>query len=106
MRTSLSKLGLCIQLGHAGGECKRPVVPQDEIAVIDVSGIHSVAYTLCGCYEDSANLLPITQLLGLKWWPATSDTPGTVMTEDTCRLFQVQTLQGKVILIPSFTYRH
>ncbi|KZV60537.1 hypothetical protein PENSPDRAFT_593941 [Peniophora sp. CONT] len=95
VETTLSKLGLHIQLGHLGGACKHPKA-QDELTVIDVSGIHTVAYSLCGCYEDETSILPLTQLLGLKWWPATSDTPGTVMTDEACRLFQAQTLQGKV----------
>ena len=96
MPTSLSKLGLCIQLGHAGGECSRPV-HEEELTVIDVSGIHSVKHSHCGCLVDPSNNLPVMQLLGVKWWPATADAPGTVMTDDACRLFHAQTLQGKVM---------
>jgi hypothetical protein len=88
--------GLRVQLGHRDQLCPHPQDINKPLTVIDVSGIHSVNYSLCGCFHDSDNAQPALQLLSVGWWPATTIRPQTVVTTNTCKLFHALTLQGKV----------
>jgi hypothetical protein len=90
------RTGLRVQLGHHGQLCPHPQEISIPLTVIDVSGIHSVSYNLCGCPVESGRSLPAYQLLSVGWWPATIVRPQTVVTTNTCKLFHALTLQGKV----------
>ncbi|KAG1784888.1 uncharacterized protein HD556DRAFT_1250666, partial [Suillus plorans] len=73
--TSLKTLGLRIQLGHRVGErCYNPIstVFYNDFVILDVNGVHSVAVDFCGC-ETAQSLT--TQLLHIRWFPATSVNP-------------------------------
>jgi hypothetical protein len=62
---------------------------------VDTSGIHQVAYALCGCERVGASDT-IIQLMRAGWWPATMLRPRTAVTLTTLRLFHALTIQGKV----------
>jgi hypothetical protein len=47
------------------------------ITVVDVSGVHTIAFAYCYC---PGRLEPLQQLLALRLWPATVKQPATVFT--------------------------
>ncbi|KZV60704.1 hypothetical protein PENSPDRAFT_694042 [Peniophora sp. CONT] len=94
---SLNRAGLCVQLGHDGGECPHPVEQNHNLTVIDVSGIHSVHYALCGCYIQGSSD-PAVQVLRASWFPATVTRPRTVVTFATLRLYHALAIQGRINL--------
>lgn len=92
--TTLSKLGLRIQLGHPVGEtCVNPVPAKgDNFVVIDLSGIHNVKLDFCGCERAE---IARTQLLRFRWFPATVKEPHTAATFRVLKYFQVLTFESK-----------
>jgi len=93
--TTLKDLGFVIHLGHGGSHC--PCGDrQDNFVVVDVSGIHTVDITYCGCYQaDGSTSHHRLQLLRFGWFPATVTRPRTAFTYDTLDSFHLLTLQGK-----------
>jgi hypothetical protein len=67
-RTSLSSLGLVLQLGHDGATCPRATVTTG-ITVVDITGVHAMTVRYCEC---GAPPLPrYQQLLQAGFFPAT-----------------------------------
>lgn len=91
-RTTLKKLGLRIQLGHAPGRyCTSFVEGNKDFVVIHTNGIHTVQFEFCGCTDVPAHI----QLLRISWYPATPLQPQTCATLDALRQFHFLNLQGK-----------
>ncbi|EAU86991.2 hypothetical protein CC1G_08462 [Coprinopsis cinerea okayama7 len=84
-KTSLSSLGLRVQLGHGGGSCANPLPGPPDFTVFDISGVHSVNIDYCDCL------------------PATLSRPQTAFTFDMLDHFHQLSLQGKVTL---YDYYH
>jgi hypothetical protein len=87
--------GLIVQLGHDGDICPNRDLRESSLTVVDTSGIHQIAYALCGCGRIGASDA-IVQLMRARWWPATMLRPRTVVTFATLELFHALTIQGKV----------
>jgi hypothetical protein len=92
---SLRALGQVVQLGHAGQPCPNSQPMDAPLTVIDVSGIHTVTYAICGCPRPLEESLVPAQLMSLRWWPATFTRPNTVATQRVCKLFHALSLQSK-----------
>ncbi|KAJ7222855.1 hypothetical protein B0H12DRAFT_1241055, partial [Mycena haematopus] len=82
-RTTLKKLGLRIQLGHA---------VDDDFVVIDIHQIHEVGVDFCGC--ETAQPRDV-QLLRARWYPATGKSPRTAATFSVLRRYHLTTLESK-----------
>jgi len=93
-KTSLSNLGLWIQLGHDGASCPCPCPGPQGFMVFDVSGAHYVNIDYCGCRPDDP-MDRRTQHLRHRWFPATLIRPQTVFTFDFLNTFHELTLQSK-----------
>jgi CxC2 like cysteine cluster associated with KDZ transposases len=91
---SLADAGLVVQLGHDGHTCPNPKFNQHSLTVVDISGVHMVKYSLCGCMLQKLD--PVVQLMRAQWFPATALRPRTVVTLRTLHLFHALTIQGKV----------
>ncbi len=92
-KTTLTSLGLIIQLGHRlGQKCILPVVIKSFI-VIDVDGIHTVQMGFCNCTQSIERHV---QLLRSRLWPATTIYPQTAATFRVLHLFQVLSFMSKV----------
>ncbi|KZP13327.1 hypothetical protein FIBSPDRAFT_913099 [Athelia psychrophila] len=90
-RTTLKKLGLRIQLGHAPGRyCTSFVEGNKDFVVIHTNGIHTVQFEFCGCTDVPAHI----QLLRISWYPATPLQPQTCATLDALRQFHFLNLQA------------
>ncbi|TDL14376.1 hypothetical protein BD410DRAFT_697320, partial [Rickenella mellea] len=93
-KTTLQSLGLTIHLGHDGDPCPYALPKLDLVTVIHTNGIHTVSVKFCECPWSS--LPRRTQLLRVRWWPATVDRPKTVTTFAALDLFLQLTLQSKL----------
>ncbi|KAG1788040.1 uncharacterized protein HD556DRAFT_1434199 [Suillus plorans] len=90
---TLKSLGLRIQLGHPTQErCYNPAACQDFI-VLHVNGVHEVALDFCGCETAQS---PTTQLLRIRWFPATVLEPKTAATFKLLRHFHILSFESKV----------
>ncbi|KAG1797171.1 hypothetical protein EV424DRAFT_1592838 [Suillus variegatus] len=92
---SLKSLGLRIQLGHRVGErCYNPVSTafHEDFVVLDINGVHSVAVDFCGCETAQS---PPTQLLRVRWFPATSLHPKTAAMFRLLHHFHILTFESK-----------
>ncbi|KAH7906396.1 hypothetical protein BJ138DRAFT_1016290, partial [Hygrophoropsis aurantiaca] len=78
-RITLKGLGLRVQLGHDVGQtCLWPKPSsRDDFVVIDCHAIHEVSVSYCGC---PSGLTHVTQLLRVRWFPATVREPNTAAT--------------------------
>ncbi|KIK34020.1 hypothetical protein CY34DRAFT_26941 [Suillus luteus UH-Slu-Lm8-n1] len=78
MATSLKKLGLRIQLGHAIREiCILPHKSfNDNFVLIDTNRIHEIAVDFCACETSQTHT---TQLLRMGWFPSTTLDPRTAV---------------------------
>ncbi|KAK7030288.1 hypothetical protein VNI00_014305 [Paramarasmius palmivorus] len=101
-RVSLRRLGSTVQLGHPdGSSCPLPVKGPSNFTVLDVSGLHHVSLTYCGC---TASVWPCSklqrqkweQLMLHEWFPATTSRPQTACTFRCLEQFQLLTLTGKI----------
>ncbi|KAG1789189.1 uncharacterized protein HD556DRAFT_1433840 [Suillus plorans] len=91
--TSLKALGLKIQLGHRVGErCCNPAPTHNNFIVLDVHGVHLVAVNFCKC--KTAQSLT-TQLLRIRWFPATSVNPKTAATFRLLHHFHILSFESK-----------
>jgi hypothetical protein len=77
MATSLKKLSLRIQLGHAIG--KTCILPRklfnNNFVLIDTNRIHEIAIDFCACETSQTHT---KQLLHMEWFPSTTLDPRTV----------------------------
>ncbi|TDL14293.1 hypothetical protein BD410DRAFT_846162 [Rickenella mellea] len=92
-KSSLHSLGLVVSLSHTGVACPN-CSTQTELTVIDTTGIHTVSVIFCDCHF--ASLPHRTQLLRIRWWPATVDRPHTVTTFAALDTFLQLSLQSKI----------
>jgi hypothetical protein len=92
-RSSLMTLGLRVQLGHPPDRyCPTKEPGHKYFAVIDTNGIHSIAVDFCRC----SHVEHRSQLLRIRWWPATPLEPQTCGTMAVLRHFHLLNLQGNV----------
>ncbi|KAG1843694.1 hypothetical protein C8R48DRAFT_618502 [Suillus tomentosus] len=92
--TSLKKLGLRIQLGHAIGE--NCILPRkafnDDFVLIDTNGIHEIALDFCACETSRTHT---RQLLRMGWFPSTSVDPRTTATFRVLQHYQILSFESK-----------
>ncbi|KAL1724918.1 hypothetical protein EV714DRAFT_240356 [Schizophyllum commune] len=95
-RTTLSSLGLTIQLGHCDGEvCAHPIAVNKDFTVLDITGIHHCTVYQCGC----ANAPSLRrQLLRHRLFPASANAPRTACTFNLLEIFHHLTHQGKMTM--------
>ncbi|KAG1834248.1 hypothetical protein EV424DRAFT_1468755 [Suillus variegatus] len=94
-RITLKKLGVRIQLGHNPGErCYNPRPSAgDDFVVIGLDGVHEVALDFCGCASAQVRY---TQLLRMRWYPATVSEPRTAATFAVLQHFHILSFESKV----------
>lgn len=64
--------------------------------VYDLSGLHVVDLTLCGCHNSEGHIVESwAQLFRMGWYPATHDRPRSAFTFRVLDFFQELTFQGK-----------
>ncbi|RDX48568.1 hypothetical protein OH76DRAFT_1456274 [Lentinus brumalis] len=92
---TLKSLGLRVQLGHDPGDrCFHPQRAHgDDFVVLDVHGIHEVGLDFCGCPGAQRHT---TQLLRVRWFPATSVDPRTAATFAMLEHFHLLSMQSKL----------
>ncbi|KAL1689041.1 hypothetical protein GGG16DRAFT_126749 [Schizophyllum commune] len=96
-RTSLSALGLRIQLGHRHGEsCPQPQAANVDFTVVHTNGVHQVAVDFCNCQPSAAAVPPREQLLRRGLLPATIREPQSCCTFEVLNQFHLITLHGKL----------
>ncbi|KAK7016258.1 CxC2 domain-containing protein [Favolaschia claudopus] len=100
-RSSLKELGLKVQLGHK--RCGRPRSAHQHFWVLDLNGLQEVDVSFCECQRESEMGSPHVQLLRRRWFPATQDSPRTVMTFRMLDFFHLQTLQAKTTMYDFYT---
>lgn len=83
-----------MHLGHHGEPCPRSSSPSTKMTIIDISGIHTIQVAFCDCLEPCISRR--TQLLRIRWWPATIDRPQTVTTLRCLDTFLQLSLQSKL----------
>ncbi|KAG2360152.1 hypothetical protein BDR07DRAFT_1261636, partial [Suillus spraguei] len=92
--TSLKKLSLRIQLGHAIS--KHCILPRkafnDDFVLIDTNGIHEMAVDFCAC---GTSQMHTRQLLRMGWFPSTSVDPRTAATFQVLQHYQILTFKSK-----------
>ncbi|KAJ7500587.1 hypothetical protein B0H11DRAFT_2225577 [Mycena galericulata] len=66
---SLADVGFVFQLGHSGAPCPLSTTETHSIRVLDVDGIQTVCYRLCGCTNRSS----LDQLMDIGWRPLDAD---------------------------------
>lgn len=93
-RTTLKKIGLRIQLGHRVGEqCSNPSpAAGDDFVVVDGNGIHEVGLDYCSCEKAQD---AVTQLLRVRWYPATTTAPKSAATFNVLEFFQLLSFESK-----------
>lgn len=96
-RTSLTALGLVVQLNHGTTRCSVPLRIHDPFVVIDMNGSHHLELQYCGCSKGSG-IEKYQQLLRSAWYPASLDRPRTAFTFDLLDTYHKLTLQGKLNL--------
>jgi hypothetical protein len=79
-KTTLQAMGLRIRLGprgahQQGDSCHWPMT-YSNFVVVDISGVHEVTIEFCGCSKTPAYI----QLLRMRLYPATFNTPSTAFT--------------------------
>lgn len=95
--TSLSELGLRVQLGHAPGHvCANPKPAPLGFTVIHTNGSHSVNVDYCECDQSTQAGSHRIQLLRRRWYPATHVEPGSCASFAVLELFNMLNLQGKI----------
>jgi hypothetical protein len=62
---------------------------------MDTNGIHTVDVQFCGCFKSTGASHPRSQLLRIRWLPATIERPSSAFTFDVLNSFHLLTLEGK-----------
>ncbi|KAL0573749.1 hypothetical protein V5O48_008210 [Marasmius crinis-equi] len=95
--TTLAKIGLTIQTGHAPGErCGYPRTARKGFVVVDLDFMQSVNLSYCGCQLPTSVGRPWQQLLRFRLFPATINTPHTAFTIRALKLLHNLTITGKL----------
>ncbi|KAG2113416.1 uncharacterized protein F5147DRAFT_744141 [Suillus discolor] len=94
MATSLKKLGLRIQLGHAIGEsCILPHKSfNNNFLLIDTNGIHEMVVDFCACETSQTHT---KQLLHMRWFPSTTVDPRTAATFQLLHHYHILSFESK-----------
>ncbi|KAG1805425.1 hypothetical protein EV424DRAFT_1544390 [Suillus variegatus] len=94
MATSLKKLGLRIQLGHAIGEsCILPRKSfNNNFLLIDTNGIHGMAVNFCACETSQTHT---KQLLCMGWLPSTTVDPRMAATFRLLHHYHILSFESK-----------
>ena len=80
--TTLTALGLVIQLGHGvGGMCTHPSCLHD-LMVFNLSGVHHLIVHYCACGNMGESIPKDTQVLRARWFPTTIEQPSTAFSFD------------------------
>ena len=96
-KTSLSDLGLVIQLGHVDGEsCACPEPAPANFMVLDTNGWHPVTLAYCKCDNRGRAGTRVQQLLRYELYPATLGEPSTCATLRLLDTYHALTLQSKI----------
>jgi len=99
---SLSDLGVVYQLGHCVGErCEVSSIPT-ELTLFDITGVHTVRITYCFCTNPGPPVFRRTQLMRIRWFPATWDRPGTAFTFRLLNSLHKTQTQSKVSLYDAY----
>ena len=86
-------------MGHGGSPCpaKDNNIPPYKLVVISMTGIHNIKIHWCRCSQSIGKASEhIFQLLRMRWFPASSRRPATVVTFDCLDIFHKITVQGKL----------
>ena len=95
--TSLSSLGLTVQLGHYDSStCANPSPARRDFSVFHLNGRHNVSIFFCACDRASASGTFVQQLLRFELYPATHYEPHTAFSFRLLEHYHVQSLQGKI----------
>ncbi|KAH8111809.1 hypothetical protein DFH11DRAFT_1546400 [Phellopilus nigrolimitatus] len=95
--TSLGILGLVVHIGHMNFRCPAPETLTRTLTVIHTNGIHRVKVLFCACGASAGEAsLHYNQLIRVRWFPASSKKPQTVVSFDCVEYFHILTLQGKL----------
>ncbi|KAJ7441783.1 hypothetical protein B0H11DRAFT_2251843 [Mycena galericulata] len=98
-KTSLSALGLRVQLGHRLGDCCwAPEPAKKGFVTLHTNGIHEVLVDFCGCSEALEAGPPEVQLLRAGWFPASHVRPHTCATLTVLEQFHLETVQAKTTM--------
>lgn len=83
------------ELGHRGLPCPQPLAELKAFTVVDLSGLHMVHLSFCGCQN-----VPewCVQLLQQAWFPSSTKSPETTFTFDFLNTFHILNLQSKTSL--------
>lgn len=91
--TNLQHLGLRLQLGHPPGEhCSNPSLIHHDFVVLDTNGVHNVTLCFCECQTAQSRT---TQLLRMRWFPATTLEPKTAATFRLLHHFHILSFESK-----------
>ncbi|KAJ8497199.1 hypothetical protein ONZ45_g12161 [Pleurotus djamor] len=90
--SSLSSLGLTVQLGHSTSPCPLASDIRRDFLLIDTSGHHLINLRFCGCSTVDEHI----QLLRSRWYPASTTRPRTVFTYNYLNAFHILNLQSKL----------
>ncbi|KLO10990.1 hypothetical protein SCHPADRAFT_831771 [Schizopora paradoxa] len=97
-KTSLSRLGLVVHVGHGDGVCPSPVCVTRDVQVIDSNGIFVLKVRFCNCPLAGSGGAHFLQLLRIRWFPCTIKTPSSAVTfrclDTVCRLNNQGKLTG------------
>ena len=90
------------QLGHCVGECcKVPSIPTD-LTLFDTTGVHTIRIGYCFCDKTGPPTLRRTQLMRMRWFPATWERPGTVFTFRLLDFLHKLQTQSKISLYDAY----
>ncbi|KLO04227.1 hypothetical protein SCHPADRAFT_808133, partial [Schizopora paradoxa] len=98
LKTSLTDIGLVVNLGHGRGSCASPTAIC-VMHIIDANGIFTTKVRFCGCELTSERVTePFVQLLRARWFPCTISAPSSAVTfrclDAVCRLNNQGKLTG------------
>jgi CxC2 like cysteine cluster associated with KDZ transposases len=91
--SSLSQLGLVVNLGHQGAVCPKAPLPSN-LWIGDSNGFNTVAVRFCSCVATPSGPLGI-QLLQLNIFPCSNSNPESGFTIQLLRQFGVFSTLGK-----------
>ncbi|CCA75643.1 hypothetical protein PIIN_09634 [Serendipita indica DSM 11827] len=89
--SSLSDLGLVVQLGHRGYPCPMPAGAR-KLLVLHIDGFHALSVSLCGC---DSSTTPDLQLFKSRMFSASIQNPKTAFTFDLLEHFRILNLESK-----------
>lgn len=101
LKTTLEKLGLIIDLGHAGERCPTSWDKPKNMTIISEHGIQKVKLRFCGCHRDSEQCLDLIEA-GL--WPGSWVRADTAITLECMHEYQLLSAQAQVNAMDYYSY--